>query len=163
MATVITNFHNDLLNWASKNGFSNVDFDFSENFEYDRTNHIVYLGINADDNALAINQFLYEYGSDYENLWCPIIALIHELAHHMTLPCFNEMELHIFDMAKESMNNIMDYWHIPDEFSANIWAINFMNTHYEALNELYQIMVNGYTAIYADGKIWDYIEEKENS
>ena len=42
----------------------------------------------------------------------------------------------------ENQNNMIKYWEMPDEFAANIWAINYMNNHIEVVESLCQIYVD---------------------
>ena len=46
------------------------------------------------------------------------------------------LEQIIFKFQKESVYNAFDYWHILDEFEANMFVVNFMNNNPEAVKEL---------------------------
>ena len=61
----------------------------------------------------------------------------------------------LIDMMTESMSDFMD------EFSANMFVIDFINNKLQEVEELWNILAEHYEAMYADGGIWDYIENKE--
>jgi hypothetical protein len=149
-------FRNDIINWLTKNGISNIDIDFRENFCYDVDNHIIYCGTcTNEEGEKFFQQYLYEYGSDWGALlWGPMLCFLHELGHACTLPNFTPGELKVCHFLKgiideeEPYNWYFKYWDTPDEFAANMWVINFLDTYVDAVCDLYSIMVSGYKHIY---------------
>lgn len=145
--TVDRRFKIGIINWLCKNNFSNIDVDFEYDFGYavDDDLGIHCLNIGVEDNNAAgtfFEQFLYEYGCDYVGIPYPILALIHELGHIATINNFSQTELKLFELAKEFSHGesnhdwFFHYWEMPDEFAATMWAVDFINEHIDAVEEL---------------------------
>ena len=128
---------NDNLNkWIQKYlHFNGLEFLYMEESGYDYGNNIIYIGKYDKPIHMDFRQFLYEYGckEDADN---QTLAFLHELGHALTQEHFDDFEMIIFNFKKESVYNSFDYWHIPDEFEANMFVINFMNNNPEAIREL---------------------------
>ena len=102
---------------------------------YDIEQNTIIIGL--EEYPLAnkyFQQFLYEYGLKYLDIDDDILSFLHELGHMVTLKSFSQTELKLFRFMKESDENDKDsqkkyyhYWSVPDEFAANIWAINFIH------------------------------------
>ena len=129
--------------WLEKYNFD-VNLDYDDDFAYDIEQNTIIIGL--EEYPLAnkyFQQFLYEYGLKYLDIDDDILSFLHELGHMVTLKSFSQTELKLFRFMKESDENDKDsqkkyyhYWSVPDEFAANIWAINFINAHIDAIGEL---------------------------
>jgi hypothetical protein len=159
--TAINKFHNELINWLANNGFSNCDVCFKEDFVYNRIHHRIGIGANEPQNGVSFEQFLYEYGLEYMDIWAPILAFLHEAFHHITLSNFEELELKFYRLLKtDDIMTDFEYWEMPDEFAANIALINFVNNNINAIIELQNIFIDNICAIQENGQtLWDFIEE----
>lgn len=143
---LVDSFNRALSMWFAKHGMPNIHFVEGEEFCYYPEWHAVQWGIfmnNEQENMFA--QFMYEYGLK-ENINPFVISLLHEVGHYMTLHQFNEVDVNLDHAAKQvaagAANGItIDthywYWELPTEFAANMWAIEWANTHPTELQELH--------------------------
>ena len=143
----MSNFERMLREWLEKNGF-NCELKYADEFAYDRAENCLHIGIGEipDDVQKCFEQFLYEYGMEYIGFCAPMLALLHEIGHSKTVMCFDDEELLGFMFAKFFIDSDMDpfdaniaYWEIPDEFSANMWLIDFVNNHFDEVGALCEI------------------------
>ena len=146
----MTTFEKELKNWFDKNHFD-CAIDFNDVFAYDYEKHIVYVGVIEFANAgYWFENFLYEYGMEYIGIPAPVLCLLHEIGHHMTIEYFSDQELTICSFIKMMMEaeresdiqHMFEYWEVADEFSANMWAVNFINNFIEDVEELCNIYIN---------------------
>ena len=144
----MSNFEKAVRSWLKKN---NIDCNicFEDDFGYQIDNNTIHIGIMEYENVSHwYEQLLYEYGLDYVGILAPVLAFTHEIGHYMTINNFTKEELLICHLTKQFMNSedehdwFNKYWEVPDEFAANIWAINFINNNIEAVEELCNIYVN---------------------
>ena len=156
----MTIFEQKLHEWFQENGFT-CNITFNEDFAYDINSNTIYIGIKGYSTiGRWFEQFLYEYGLDYTGIYDPVLCLCHELGHSMTTNQFSNKELRFFQFAKfmteenrmELSDIMFKYWEIPDEFAANLWAIEFVNNCIGQVCELCEIY-----RLYWD----DFIEERE--
>lgn len=164
----ITNFKNDIHDWLCRNGFSNIYVDCASDFCYSNDTHTIYCGMEANDEAgHYFGQFIHEYGCENIEFWYPVFCFLHELGHHMTMPNFTNNEILTLHFLKEIQEDetaydwYFHYWDFMDEFSANMFVVDFINNKLQEVEELEEILMRHYQAMYADGGIWDYIENKE--
>ena len=154
----MSNFEIAVHEWLRQNDID-CDISFAEDFGYDVANNTLQIGTIAHEQiATWFEQFLYEYGMEYYGILHPVLSCIHEIGHYFTIKYFSLEEQLMLELAKmfidadsecEFMNK---YWEIPDEFAANIWAVNFINSHIEA--------VEGLCYIYID--FWnDFLKERK--
>ena len=158
--TAVEKFKTDLTNWVNKNGFEDVNLCLGEDFEcviFDDDSFGVQVGVQAyPEVSRYFEQFLYEYGLDYVGIYDPVLCFIHELGHSQTIQYFNAQEQLLCELAKQFNHSTNEqdwyneYWEIPDEFAANIWAIKFINGHIEAVKELCDIYTNDWSAIFEE-------------
>lgn len=139
-------FEENVKAWLDKNGFSELDVIDDDEFLYDVENQVIYLGIVSTSEGSWFEQFMYEYGLNYIGIVPEVLAFIHELGHHCTINSFNNDDLvqdsrakSVVEFISYSYNRMSVYWELPTEFAANIWAINFINTHFDAVQELCDI------------------------
>ena len=145
----MTNFEKAIDKWLKENEF-NCGFYFDDDFGFDWVENKVRIGTMGYNNVSRwFEQFLYEYGLEYTGIFDPVLAFFHELGHWATNEVFSDSEKMLFNIAKdfiddrmENQNNMIKYWEMPDEFAANIWAINYMNNHIEVVESLCQIYVD---------------------
>lgn len=143
-------FEYKLQEWLKENGFE-CAIQFGDDFAYDRESNVLQIGcVGYPTVCRWFEQFLYEYGLEYTGIYDPVLALLHELGHIMTLDQFSEKELRLFQLAKfiteenrmVSSKVMFKYWEIKDEFLANLWAIDFINNNIEKVEKLCQIYCN---------------------
>ena len=166
--TAVEKFKTDLANWFEKYGFGKLDITFDRDFALNVHEYhpILVIGVQSyPEVSRYFEQFLYEYGLEYIGIFDPVLAFLHELGHRMTLDTFSETELKLFQITKEFSHEESEYdwynsyWHIPDEFAANIWEINFINNFPEAAEELCMIYMNNWNEIFKDITIEDFLKE----
>ena len=167
--TAANTFKNDIQTWLIKNGFGKLGIDFAEDFQYVilQTGEFgISIGIQAQPKlGRYFEQFLYEYGLEYCGIFDPVLLFLHEVGHHMTYDCFTSSEKSLYNITKQfshseyEQERLDQYWSIPDEFAANMWEIEFINNHIDAVEELCQIYVIDWTTLCAEMNVWDLIEE----
>ena len=103
---------------------------------------------------------------EYCGICDPALAFLHELGHACTYNYFNDTEKLLYDLTKSfdpgesDMDFLMGhYWMIPDEFAANMWAIDFINNYIEAVKELCYIWTVDWTAMCEEIDVYTLIEE----
>ena len=151
----MSEFKSVLTKWMHKNGIDCV-IEISDYFAYNRENNIIFIATERNEEVeLLSEQFFYEYGADYVGYGFFVLGLLHEIGHHFTMSCFDEIDLLIYQLNKdlfldgESIHErAFNYWEIPDEFAANIWAINFINHHTAAVDELANIFNKEFYHVY---------------
>lgn len=139
---LIKDFNNELSLWFNKHGISNLEFVEGEDFCYYQNLHIVQWGVFENPKSdIHFAQFLSEYGLEprVDNF---VISLLHEVGHYMTMHYFDKNAWDNDTAAKENVEGDgsigIDYWYweLPIEFAANMWAINWANSHSKELKEL---------------------------
>lgn len=160
--SAIQEFRNEVVKWMCRNGIPNIDVDCDEDFKYNYGTHTIYCGFENfySTQSIDFEQFLYEYGCEYQGIWTPVLAFLHECGHSLTNSNFTDVELDYYWIIKNLKDDFFEYWEVPDEFSANVFVIDFVNSKIDAVAELCEIFINGYKAIYDEGEIWDYIVER---
>ena len=154
--------------WCARQGILGINFEAGLDYTYEIKSHKVIYAIieKASDDFVEKDfaQFLYEYGCERE-VGIGILSLLHEIGHHMTYFSLNEKELVDSEWDKMCLefasgyyeqnhyNHNIIYWHTPVEFVANVWAIDFVNEHIEAVKELQSILTTGFNEIYSDDEI----------
>ena len=168
--TAIENFRSTIINWLCSHGFSNIDIDFEKDFGYaiDPDSNIRYINIGIEDFEDTNNyfsQFLFEYGLKYLKISAPVLAFFHELGHHMTLNSFTDEEIWLcffakgFDNVGSEQDWYTNYWLIGDEFAANAWEINYINSHIEDVKEFCNIFEKAWSAIFEETTMEDFLNE----
>ena len=164
----INNFKSVIIKWLCEHDFSNLEIDFANDFGYINTDDLKCINIGIIPHPIEGNyfeQFLYEYGCDYVDIPYQILCFLHELGHYNTVTNFSDEELWTYyfikdiDEARISQEEYFKYWEIPDEFAANIWVINYINTHIEAVEELTQKYIIAWNQLIQSNELTDYIEE----
>ena len=159
----ISQFNKTLSLWFNAHGISNLEFEEEAEFYYTPTSHKVYYALlDSPTVDNYFQQFAYEYGAEYD---CHpfVFSLLHEVGHYMTLHYFTEEEKEkdkaakVQNRGKTGIDAHYDYWELPTEFAANMWAINWLNTHYEELCDLHEVCRLGLNAIFDDQDIVEQI------
>jgi Zn-dependent peptidase ImmA (M78 family) len=128
--------NDNLNNWIQKYlHFNGLEFRYKKESAYDYGDNIIYIGKKDKSIHTDFRQFIYEYNC-HENASNQTLTFLHELGHVLTNCYFNDIEMIILCFEKGSVDNAFDYWHIDDEFEANMFVINFMNNNPEAIREL---------------------------
>ena len=143
----MSNFESALTKWLRKNGID-CGIEISDKFAYNMEKNTFLIPVERNKEVgLLCEQFFYEYGADYVGYGFFVLGLLHEIGHYFTVSCFDEIDLLLCKMNKEFFlggesiyERAFNYWEVPDEFSANVWAINFINYHTAAVDELAEIM-----------------------
>lgn len=65
-----------------------------------------------------------------------IVSLFHEIGHHETLHTIDEVTRNEYDCMRWSMST-MEYFTHPVELEATLWAIEYIETHIDEVNELW--------------------------
>lgn len=144
----MVDFQNKLKDWLNENGFSEVkEIQLGPEFAYDINKQSIIIGL-TDDHLVGewFEEFLSSYGCKYSDIPYTILAFLHELGHNQTVNQFTSDELIYCALVKtthkiKDLNNLkeylFEYWCVPDEFAANKWLINFVNTHVVAIANLW--------------------------
>lgn len=149
-------FKSTMVNWLCAHGFSNLDIDFEEDFgyAYDDTVNCINIGTKRfDDVSNYFEQFLYEYGCEYCGIPGPVLSFIHELGHFMTISNFSNEELWFcafakkFDHGGTDQEEFFRYWEMPDEFAANMWAVDYINNHIDEVEDLTNTFFNAWKGV----------------
>ena len=161
----ITEFNNALKQWFADHGYEDFFFVEGEDFCYYFNEKCVqYSLLDSPNTDNHFSQFLYEYGAIY-TCHSFIASLLHEIGHHYTLPSFTQDELDKDIFAKRAhyhdgtIETNYWYWELDTEFSANMWAIEWMNTHFEELCDLNDLCAEWLEKIYSDPDIVRQIME----
>jgi len=169
--TAENRFKSVLINWLCSQNMSNIDINFAEDFGYttddDLGIHILNIGVIANNEGCNyFEQFLYEYGCEYLGIPYPILAFLHECGHINTLNQFSPSELYLYQITKQFSHDenpyewYTNYWLLPDEFAANIWVINFINTHIDEVEQLCDIFIHEWIKLRATvNSMLDLIKE----
>lgn len=132
------NFIDDLNAWLSNNCID-VSIEIEDEFMYDCEEHIVFIGTYIPrEEAKETAQFLHEYGA---RLAVPhaVMAFIHELGHYATMDSFSVEDRELSNFLAMLCDTQMEYCETPVEFSANMWAVDFINTFPKKVKELVDI------------------------
>ena len=141
-------FKNAIMEWLTENGLTNVkSVKFTDDFRYDLDTHIVKFGMwSLYEIGDWFEEYLCEHGCKYVDIPKPILAFLHEVGHSETIDNFSNEEIawcHILKKTTTDKDTYKEtayrYWSIPDEAFANEWVVNFINTHIEAIMDLYTI------------------------
>lgn len=128
--------NDNLNNWIQKYfHFNGLTFLYNKESGYGWQEQVIYIGKKDKPIHNDFRQFLHEYGCDI-NASNSVLTFLHELGHCLTDSNYDDLEQIIFKFQKESVHNAFDYWHILDEFEANMFVVNFMNNNPEAVKEL---------------------------
>ena len=156
-----------LENWAIRNGLFGMKFHAGMDFQYEIASQTVLFPILETENEttdIDFTQFFYEYGCEYD-VSCFILSLFHEIGHHMTIASFSEEERDISLLDKGMIKWVVDhhernylYWMNDIEFAANVWAINFINTHMNVVKDLAETLKSSFAELYTDGQIYEIVD-----
>lgn len=151
-------FKSEVIQWLCDNGFSNLgvkmnsDFCYStgEDINFNRIGEcVIYIGTDRfDEIDNWFEQFLYEYGLEWMDLG-RVLPFIHELGHYNTIYNFSDSErlamyynkFDIFSDEDATMEEMFEYWEMPDEFAANVWTVNFINKNISEVERLVNIFL----------------------
>lgn len=151
-------FESEVVQWLCDNGFSSLGVELDSDFCYSTgedtdLNYVDECVINVgtdrfDEIDKWFEQFLYEYGLEWMDLG-RVLPFIHELGHYNTIYSFSNAErlamyyskFDIFSDEDTTMEEMFKYWETPDEFAANVWAINFINENISEVERLVNIFL----------------------
>ena len=150
----MSEFKSALSEWMHKIGVD-CDIKMDDEFAYNVTNNTLLIATEKNSEVECyLEQFFYEYGADYVGYGFFVLGILHELGHYFTLSSFDTEELLLCKIKKMLVNGetmyktACEYWETPDEFAANIWAINFINHHTAAVDELANIFNKEFYHVY---------------
>jgi hypothetical protein len=151
-------FKSEVVQWLCDNGFSSLDVELNSDFYYSTGEDIdfnyvdecvINIGVDRfDEIDKWFEQFLYEYGLEWMDLG-RVLPFIHELGHYNTVYSFSNSErlamyynkFWIFSDEDTTMEEMFKYWEMPDEFAANVWAVNFINNNISEVERLVNIFL----------------------
>lgn len=166
---LVASFNRALSIWFNNHGISNLHFVEGEDFCYYPETHAVQWGMLLNDEQEKMYaQFMYEYGLKREvNPF--VISLLHEVGHYMTIHQLDEDVVMFERVAKQLRAETVEdatydlhcwYWELETEFSANMWAIEWIENHpaeFEELNRLceeYGVQIFNNTEIMTQVIMW---------
>ena len=133
-----------LNHWLKKYGFSARVRGVDEDFFWYHDDTIAYSFFFPEDSTKNWNGLLDELGCKYD-IDIFFSAFLHELGHSLTYSGFEEDELDeyyetvkLMDTAPSSFAQDIEYVysHLPVEYTATSWAVNYINTYPERVKEL---------------------------
>lgn len=151
-------FKSEVVQWLCDNGFSSLGVELNSDFCYSTGEDtdfncvgecVINVGIDRfDEIDNWFEQFLYEYGLEWMDLG-RVLPFIHELGHHNTIYSFSNSErlamyyskFRIFSDEEVTIEEMFKYWETPDEFAANVWAVNFINENISEVERLVNIFL----------------------
>lgn len=145
----MNNIEGALYKWLKENGIE-CGICFDNDFAYDLINNIIYVGTTSNEKIIHwFEQFIYEYGAEYIGINPYALMMLHEVGHYFTIHSFEAEECFSYYVAKlflcsGDQKGQFEYWEIPDEFSANMWEVNFINRNIEAVNALSSIFAKAF-------------------
>ena len=166
--TAKNKFKATVIRWLCNHGFPNVDIGFKEDFGYaiDNYTNMINIGVEANPEVgKYFEQFLYEFGLEYVGIPLPVLVFFHELGHHMTLSSFSSDELWLCSFAKNWSHGEIDqewyfnYWNTMDEFAANAWEIDYINSHIEAVEEFCNMIIIAWSELCQEVNPFSLIKE----
>ena len=136
-------FEANVSNWMQKYGFGQIKISCASDFAYNIEEKKIMIGTTAYPQiSRYFEQFLYEFGMEYCGIYDAVLAFLHELGHACTINMFSGEEQLFCHLTKqfctiEDEHEWFDfYWMVPDEFLANLWVIDFINSNIAAVEEL---------------------------
>ena len=150
--------------WLKKYGFEARVRGVDEDFFWYHNNTISYSFFFPVDASENWSRLMEELGCNY-SIDEFYTAFLHELGHSHTYWDFEEEELdEYYDILKlmdkepssfaESIHYI--YTHLPVEYEASRWAVNYINTYPERVKELVDLVGKAVRLFY---KINDVVDE----
>ena len=161
-------FKDALINWLCEHNFANIDIDFELDFGYTYDDITSCINIGVENIGVVSNyfeQFMYEYGLEYIGIPAPVMCFLHELGHYNTIYSFSSEELWWYAISKEFSHGMSEhdeyfrYWSLPDEFAANMWEINYINSHIEDVEELCNIFCKAWSELITVMNPFDLVKE----
>lgn len=159
---LVNNFNRALSIWFAEHGITNLLFVEGEEFCYYPEAHAVQWGMLLNDEQENMyTQFMYEYGLEREvNPF--LISLLHEVGHYMTIHrldsetvLWERVEKHVIANSNlpVTINTLYHYWELSTEFAANMWAIEWINSHPIELLELHKLCEEYCNKIFSNNDI----------
>ena len=131
-----------ITKWFKDYGFDDVAIESCDRYSYDLVDHVIHVDDEEYDDELFVwfEQFMYEYGMKMKDIPGPVLAFLHELGHYATIDQFSEFNLIACQLTKfeygHTYEDMCEYWCVPDEFAACMWALDFINSYPEAVIDL---------------------------
>ena len=136
-------FEEKINDWMIRNGFGDIEVMDDDEFMFEIEEKVIHFGIVSNSEGRWFEQFLHEYGLKFSGIADEVLAFLHEIGHSRTMDYFTEADLEEDCLAKNviffmdsSCAQMHAYWDLPMEFAANMWAVDFINSHIDAVNEL---------------------------
>jgi len=163
----IEKFKADIQDWLVKNGFENIDLAWNDDYAYGIDSRTIYVGVQAfPEISEWFEEFLVENGCQYSDILDPVKCFLHELGHHETIYQFDNTQLSWFEFFKNFDDDSLDdkeflwhYWQVKDEWAANKWAIDFINTNINAVCDLIDIYCDDWNDIVHQYDVFQLVGE----
>ena len=131
--------------WLEKYGFSARIREMDTDFWWYHDNTISYSLFFPDIAVPIFFKVLDDLGCEYEfdNFFFPVF--LHELGHSATYYAMSEDDVEISEEATAALaainreyevSDYETYYYIPTEYAATKWAVEFINNHFDAVQEL---------------------------
>lgn len=139
----MTNFEG-LNAWCEANGFDVCVVDSDDgHFWYEDETETVYFG-HADEDESTWLGFVKSLGLEKADVIpIEVQALLHEIGHNQTFDILDDEDWEIYAIAqmawKDDSDSQLMYYNLAVEKEATLWAINYMNTHFDECMELAQM------------------------
>lgn len=167
---LISDFNTALELWFNAHGVPNLNVVEGEDFcfYYNQQNIIQWGMIQQETIDRQFAQFFDEYGCKTYTENTFVESLLHEVGHYMTMSNFTQKEWNRDNKAKYKKHKNTDvtgidlnywYWELPIEFAANMWAINFLNEHFDWATELTELCYYHMAKIFNDENIMEQLND----
>lgn len=159
----VKNFNTALEIWLAHNGIANIQVHEGADFCYFYETHKIQWGMIVNeklDHDFA--EYFHEYGVEgmtFDKMDIVVFSFLHEVGHVMTLSNFTEEEMLLDSIFKDDTHDSFEYWDLPVELAANVWAIKWVETHKEEYQALYNLFATGLRAIYDDKDVMEQIND----
>ena len=159
----VTNFNKALEIWLAHNGIANIQVNAGADFCYFYESHRIQWGLMTNERLdRDFAEYFHEYGvdgMDIDRMDIAVLSFLHEVGHVMTLSNFTEEEMLLDSMFKDGLEDSFEYWDLPVELAANMWAIKWVESHREEYETLYTIFATYLKAIYDDEDVMEQIND----
>lgn len=160
---LVHSFNKELEIWLAHQGIPNISVGEGADFCYFYETHKIQWGMISTPKIEAdFGEWFYEYGVkdvEFDQIDILVISFLHEVGHVMTIDNFSEEEMLIDTMDKENLQDNFAYWDLPVELAANVWALNWINTHKIEYKILYTIFKSYLQMIAEDEDIIEQIQD----
>lgn len=150
--TAITNLINDYLKRFDLTCEMGLDFCYCPDACVEEPN-IYYSLLTTEKTNRTFDKFINDnFGIVVPNF---IISLFHEIGHHFTNDLWTDKEQEDFEIKKAVLNpnnenDLLTYYWVEDEYKATEWAVNYIQSHAEEIEDFWNRLTEEFFKFYID-------------